>query len=101
MRHVQPAVTYQTENPMPLSPYYIPVILGLTMAVPSISASAEVSISISVPIAPPPLPVYVQPPIPEEGYLWTPGYWAYEEAGGYYWVPGTWVRPPSIGVLWP
>ncbi|MDP9083564.1 MAG: hypothetical protein M3N50_07345, partial [Pseudomonadota bacterium] len=27
--------------------------------------------------APPPLPDYEQPPCPEEGYLWTPGYWGY------------------------
>ena len=76
---------------MRLSPYYIPVILGLTLAAPTIStpASAQVSvgIGISVPIAPPPIPVYAQPPIPAPGYLWTPGYWAYGD--GYYWVPGT------------
>ena len=40
-----------------------------------------------------------QPPCPEDGYLWTPGYWAFT-AGGYYWVPGTWVAPPRVGVLW-
>jgi hypothetical protein len=49
--------------------------------------------------APPPLPDYEQPPCPEEGYLWTPGYWAYAP-GGYYWVPGTWVQPPRVGLLW-
>ena len=27
--------------------------------------------------APPPLPDYDQPPCPEDGYLWTPGYWAW------------------------
>src|ERR1700727_2487320 len=27
--------------------------------------------------APPPLPDYEQPPCPEDGYLWTAGYWAY------------------------
>jgi hypothetical protein len=48
---------------------------------------------------PPPLPDYEQPPCPEEGYLWTPGYWSYS-AGGYFWVPGTWVEPPRVGVLW-
>jgi hypothetical protein len=45
------------------------------------------------------LPDYEQPPCPEDGYLWTPGYWNYG-AVGYYWVPGTWVQPPSVGVLW-
>ncbi len=48
---------------------------------------------------PPPLPDYEQPPCPEDGYLWTPGYWNYG-AGGYYWVPGTWVQPPTVGFLW-
>lgn len=48
---------------------------------------------------PPPLPDYEQPPPPDEGYLWTPGYWAFGP-GGYYWVPGTWVEPPRVGVLW-
>jgi hypothetical protein len=49
--------------------------------------------------APPPLPDYEQPPCPDEGYLWTPGYWHWGY-GGYYWVPGTWVMPPQVGVLW-
>ena len=49
--------------------------------------------------APPPLPDYEQPPCPEDGYLWTPGYWGWT-GGGYYWVPGTWVQPPRVGVLW-
>jgi hypothetical protein len=48
---------------------------------------------------PPPLPDYAQPPCPADGYLWTPGYWAWGGAG-YYWVPGTWVQPPRVGVLW-
>ncbi len=68
-------------------------------AVTSVPAAAQPAIIVSVQIAPPLLPVYAQPPIPEVGYLWTPGYWAYGQAG-YYWVPGTWVQPPIAGVLW-
>ena len=49
--------------------------------------------------APPPLPDNEQPPCPEDGYLWTPGYWAWS-AAGYYWVPGVWTQPPRVGVLW-
>jgi len=49
--------------------------------------------------APPPLPVYEQPEVPGPGYLWTPGYWAWN-GETYYWVPGTWVRPPRPAVLW-
>jgi hypothetical protein len=48
---------------------------------------------------PPPLPVYDQPPIPAEGYIWTPGYWGWN-GDDHYWVPGTWVRPPRVGLLW-
>jgi Domain of unknown function (DUF4124)/WXXGXW repeat (2 copies) len=48
---------------------------------------------------PPALPDNAQPSCPEEGYLWTPGYWAWS-AGGYYWVSGVWVQPPQVGVLW-
>jgi hypothetical protein len=58
-----------------------------------------VGVGITANVAPPPLPVYAQPVIPGPGYIWTPGYWSWGEAG-YYWVPGTWVLPPSIGVLW-
>ena len=49
--------------------------------------------------APPVLPVYVQPPCPQPGWMWTPGYWAYGP-DGYYWVPGTWVPAPYVGALW-
>ena len=49
--------------------------------------------------APPPLPDYEQPPPPADGYIWTPGYWAWGP-GGYYWVPGAWVEPPYAGALW-
>ena len=64
-------------------------------------ASAQISIGVSVHIAPPVLPVYVQPEMPEPGYLWVPGYWAWSDEGDYYyWVPGTWVLPPEPGLLW-
>ena len=46
------------------------------------------------------MPVYAQPALPGPGYLWVPGYWAWDEVTGYYWVPGTWVMPPSHGLLW-
>jgi WXXGXW repeat (2 copies) len=51
--------------------------------------------------APPQLPSYAQPAIPEEGYLWMPGFWAWrKDVPDYYWVPGTWVKPPQAGLLW-
>lgn len=54
---------------------------------------------VSVNIAPPALPAYEQPVCPGDGYIWTPGYWAYGQ-DGYYWVPGTWVFAPRPGFLW-
>ena len=60
---------------------------------------AQVFASVQISVQPPELPVYVQPECPVEGYLWTPGYWAYGE-GDYYWVPGVWVRPYHVGYLW-
>lgn len=49
--------------------------------------------------APPPLPVYQQPPVPGDGYIWVPGYWALN-ALGFYWVPGVWMLAPYPGALW-
>src|SRR5580700_40494 len=62
-------------------------------------ALAQIAVGISVHVAPPALPVYVQPSCPTEGYLWTPGYWAYRD-NDYYWVPGVWIAPPRVGLLW-
>jgi hypothetical protein len=58
-------------------------------------------VSISVGFGPPAIPVYEQPICPGDGYIWTPGYWAYDDGGdGYYWVPGTWILAPEPGYLW-
>ena len=58
-------------------------------------------VAISVSFGPPPLPVYEQPICPGEGYIWTPGYWAWDDDyDDYYWVPGTWVLAPEPGFLW-
>jgi WXXGXW repeat (2 copies) len=64
------------------------------------SARAQIALGISIDVAPPPLPVYDQPPMPATGYIWTPGYWAWDDNTGYYWVPGTWVMPPQPELLW-
>jgi WXXGXW repeat (2 copies) len=66
---------------------------------PQAYAEPAVDVEVTAREAPPPLPDYEQPPCPEDGYMWTPGYWAWG-GGGYYWVPGTWVQPPRVGVLW-
>ena len=67
----------------------------------SAGAHAQAAISISVDVAPPPLPIYDQPPIPSDGYLWVPGYWAWDQDQvDYYWVPATWVLAPEPNLLW-
>jgi hypothetical protein len=61
----------------------------------AIPATAFAQVAVSITIAPPELPVYEQPLCPGDGYIWTPGYWAYDyDIGDYYWVPGTWVEAP-------
>ena len=76
------------------------VTVALLLAVPVTFSTASAQVVLSVAIAPPALPVYTQPICPEEGYIWTPGYWSYTDDGGYFWVPGTWVEPPAVGLLW-
>ena len=71
----------------------------LALLMLALSASSFAGVFVSVTVAPPVLPVYVQPACPGDGYIWTPGYWAWGP-DGYYWVPGTWVMAPEPGLLW-
>jgi YXWGXW repeat-containing protein len=63
------------------------------------SAASFAQVFVSVRIGPPALPVYAQPLCPGPGYIWTPGYWGWNDDAGYYWVPGTWVLAP-VGLYW-
>ncbi len=83
-------------RPVAVRSLLFPLILLLL----SQAAFAQIGIGISVNFGPPALPVYEQPICPAEGYIWTPGYWAYDPDFGYYWVPGTWILAPEIGFLW-
>ena len=74
------------------------LLLALAMVVAPSKSSASVSIFVS--FGPPAIPVYMQPACPGPGYIWTPGYWAWDPDYGYYWVPGTWVMAPFVGALW-
>jgi WXXGXW repeat (2 copies) len=74
-------------------------LLALCVAPCAIPRTSFGQVAVSIRIGPPALPVYTQPPCPEDGYIWTPGYWAYGP-DGYYWVPGVWVAPPRVGLLW-
>jgi len=50
---------------------------------------------------PPTLPDYEQPPCENDGYIWQPGYWAYNNRNlDYCWIPGIWIAPPRPEVLW-
>jgi hypothetical protein len=73
------------------------VLVGAALAL--VPAASFAGVFVSITVAPPLLPVYTQPVAPGDGYLWTPGYWAYGDEG-YYWVPGVWVQPPTVGLLW-
>jgi hypothetical protein len=65
------------------------------------STASFAQLRISVTFGPPALPVYEQPLCPSEGYIWVPGYWAWDDYDGdYYWVPGTWVLPPQAELFW-
>jgi len=65
----------------------------------ALSTASFAQIGISVSFGPPALPIYEQPICPGDGYIWTPGYWAWD-GEDYYWVPGTWVEAPEVGFLW-
>ncbi|HTP48394.1 MAG TPA: hypothetical protein VMQ50_15890, partial [Casimicrobiaceae bacterium] len=71
------------------------VVLAVGMA-----PASQGAVFVSVAIAPPPIPVYTQPICPGPGYIWAPGYWAWDPVSGYYWVPGAWVIAPFVGALW-
>ncbi len=71
------------------------------LVVLAVSTGAQSQVRISVAFGPPALPVYEQPVCPGDGYIWTPGYWAWDpDINDYYWVPGTWVLAPEVGFLW-
>ncbi len=75
--------------------------LVFALVVLSMSAASFAQVGVAITIGPPALPVYDQPLCPGDGYLWTPGYWAYDyDVSDYYWVPGTWVTAPEAGFLW-
>lgn len=82
---------------MTLSKVFGKAVLGAALL--ALPAASFAQVSIDIRIAPPVLPIYAQPLCPDEGYLWTPGYWAYGPEG-YYWIPGTWVIAPTPGYLW-
>ncbi|HET7841341.1 MAG TPA: hypothetical protein VFM21_07035 [Terriglobia bacterium] len=74
--------------------------LAFMMLAAPAKSYAQFSVGIAVSFGPPALPVYEQPLCPGPGFIWTPGYWAWDPDFGYFWVPGTWVSAPFIGAVW-
>jgi hypothetical protein len=75
--------------------------LGLALVMLALSTASPAQFRVAITFGPPALPVYEQPICPGEGYIWTPGYWYWDDDGeDYYWVPGTWVLAPEVGFLW-
>ena len=75
--------------------------LAVTLVVLAASAASFGQFRVAITFGPPALPVYEQPLCPGDGYMWTPGYWYWDDdAEDYYWVPGTWVLAPEPGFLW-
>jgi hypothetical protein len=89
---------------VPTAPRILAALALAACTLTTASLHAQLGISVNVEtarIAPPPLPEYEQPEAPGDGYIWTPGYWSWDDqAQDYFWVPGTWVMPPEAGLLW-
>ena len=62
----------------------------LFLAALSTPVFADVNLTFGVEVAPPPPRVEVVP-APRPGYLWTPGYWAWDH-GRHNWIEGRWVE---------
>jgi hypothetical protein len=76
-------------------------VLLFALVVLATATASFAQIRIAVSFGPPALPIYEQPLCPGDGYIWVPGYWAWDgDFDDYYWVPGTWVLAPEIGFFW-
>jgi hypothetical protein len=52
------------------------LLFALIMLAMPMKSFAQIGVAVS--FGPPELPVYEQPVCPGEGYIWTPGYWAWD-----------------------
>src|SRR5208282_3895463 len=68
--------------------------LLLALVILAIPATSFAQFGVSITVAPPALFAYSQPICPQEGYLWTPGYWGWGD-GAYAWNEGYWG--PEVG----
>ena len=75
--------------------------LSLVLVMLATSMASQAQFRVAITFGPPAIPIYEQPICPGEGYIWTPGYWYWDDDDeDYYWVPGTWVLAPEVGFLW-
>ncbi|MFZ0816822.1 MAG: hypothetical protein WAM78_14955 [Candidatus Sulfotelmatobacter sp.] len=75
--------------------------LAFAVVLLGMSTASFAQFRVAITVGPPALPVYEQPLCPGDGYMWTPGYWYWDDdISDYYWVPGTWVMAPEVGFLW-
>jgi hypothetical protein len=65
------------------------VLFAFVVLIMSSASFAQVRISVT----------FGPPALPGDGYIWTPGYWAWGD-DDYFWVPGTWILAPEVGFLW-
>ena len=75
------------------------LLFGFASAALPPRTAAQVVVSVS--FGPPELPVHEQPLCPGDGYIWTPGYWAWDpDDDDYYWYRALGFfrrRPASFG----
>ncbi|CAG2156267.1 hypothetical protein D3C87_1210270 [compost metagenome] len=69
---------------------------GATLLVATLAfapaAMAQVNIHIGIG-TPPPAPIYEAVPAPRHGYIWQPGYWAWDDHGHKHkWKQGKWAK---------
>jgi hypothetical protein len=88
-----------------MNTYFTPMLAIFLVVIPCLILSAptnsQAQVGVMITVGPPPLPIYEQPLCPGDGYIWTPGYWAYgDDFDDYYWVPGTWILAPEVGFFW-
>lgn len=75
----------------------LPVLFAVALTLAPIPGVARVGVVVG--IAPPAPAVETVPAPPAPGYVWQPGYWAWNGAQ-YVWVPGTYVVAPYPGAVW-
>jgi hypothetical protein len=75
----------------------LPLLCAAVLTLVPLSSLARVGVVVGV--APPAPVVETIPPPPAPGYVWQPGYWAWNGVQ-YVWVPGSYVAVPYPSAVW-